>query len=179
VAIIPADELHRVIGDGRAGTLMPAFSIANGGSLTDEQVKLLAEGIKSHWKSEAPSDGSPPAYAITNDPQATPASEEHTRRLAIYQRACGGCHGPDGAGSRRSRSGPGAINAPAFLALISNQALRRIIITGRPDLGMPTYAEKRGRAIEYEPLTSAEIDDLVAVLAEWRSAGSTAVAEQH
>jgi mono/diheme cytochrome c family protein len=178
VAIIPEDELHRVIGEGRAGTLMPAFSGVNGGSLTNKQVTLLAEGIKSHWKPEAPLDYSPPAYAVTNEPQSIPALEGHTRRVAIYQRACIGCHGPDGTGSQRSRSGPGAINAPAFLALISNQALRRIIITGRPDLGMPTYAEKRGRAAEYQPLTSAEIDDLVALLAEWRSAGNT-VAEQH
>jgi len=179
VAIIPEDELHRVIGDGRAGTLMPAFATVNGGSLTDKQVKLLAEGVKSHWKSEAPLDHSPPAYAITNEPQTIPAVEEHTRRLAIYQRACAGCHGPDGSGSQGNRSGPGAINAPAFLALISNQALRRIIITGRPDLGMPTYAEKRGRTAEYEPISTAEIDDLVALLAQWRSVGSTAVAEQH
>ena len=40
------------------------------------------------------------------------------------------------AASGTARSG-GAINVPAFLALISDQALRRIIITGRPDLGMP------------------------------------------
>ncbi len=144
-----------MIRDGRAGTLMPAFSSANGGSLTDEQVKVLAEGIKSHWKSEAPIDGSPPAYAVTNEFHSIPPSEEHTRRVAIYQRACAGCHGPNGAGSAGSGAGPGAINAPAFLALISNQAIRRIIITGRPDLGMPTYLEKRGRATEYEPLTSA------------------------
>ena len=35
------------------------------------------------------------------------------------------------------------MNEPDFLALVSDQALRRIIITGRPDLGMPNY--RRGR----------------------------------
>ena len=53
---------------------------------------------------------------------------------------------------------------PAFLALISDQASRRIIITGRPDLGMPNYAETDGRPEDFQPLTSAEIDDLVALL---------------
>ncbi len=99
--------------------------------------------------------------------------------MAIFRRACAGCHGPNGAGGEGSHSRVGAINAPAFLALISDQALRRIIITGRSDLGMPTYAEKQGRSADYQSLSSAEIDDLVALLAEWRSAGNTAFAELH
>ena len=35
------------------------------------------------------------------------------------------------------------IHEPAFLALTSNQVLRRYAITGRPDLGMPSYAQAR------------------------------------
>jgi cytochrome c oxidase cbb3-type subunit 3/ubiquinol-cytochrome c reductase cytochrome c subunit len=64
------------------------------------------------------------------------------------------------------------INDRAFLALISDQALRRIIITGRPDLGMPNYAESAGRPKGYKPLTSGEIADVVALLAYWRQGGS-------
>ena len=86
-------------------------------------------------------------------------------------------------GSRKNSGGTngeggengGEINDPAFLALISDQALRRIIITGRPDLGMPTYADGDGRSAEFQPLTSAEIDDLVALLADWRSGRSRVV----
>jgi mono/diheme cytochrome c family protein len=178
-AIVPDEELLRVIRDGRTGTPMPAFARANGGSLTDVQVKLLAEGVKSHWKSEKPLDRAPPAYAITKDERSTPTAENHARRMEIYERACAGCHAPNGAGGEGSHSRVGAINAPAFLALISDQALRRLIITGRPDLGMPTYAEKRGRPADYRPLTSAEINDLVALLAEWRSAGTINLAQQH
>ena len=61
-----------------------------------------------------------------------------------------------------------AIHEPAFLALISNQALRRIIITGRSDLGMPNFAGKDGRPDDFSTLTSPQIDDLVALLAQWR-----------
>jgi cytochrome c oxidase cbb3-type subunit 3/ubiquinol-cytochrome c reductase cytochrome c subunit len=66
----------------------------------------------------------------------------------------------------------GAINNQAFLALISDQALRRTIITGRPDLGMPAYDGKAGRKPDFRALTSAEIDDLVALLRYWRQGGS-------
>jgi hypothetical protein len=68
----------------------------------------------------------------------------------------------------------GAINDPAFLSLISDQALRRIAITGRPDLApsMPDFADDNSRPPNYQPLTSREITDLVAFLASWRQGGS-------
>ena len=47
-----------------------------------------------------------------------------------------------GEGGAHGEKRIGAINDPAFLALISDQALRRYAITGRPDLGMPDYADK-------------------------------------
>jgi hypothetical protein len=50
---------------------------------------------------------------------------------------------------------------------MSDQMLRRIIITGRPDLGMPSFADDMGRT-DYKPLSSEEIDDLVSLLASWR-----------
>jgi mono/diheme cytochrome c family protein len=178
-AIIPDEELLRVIQHGRAGTPMPAFSKASGGSLTDAQVKLLAEGVKSHWSSGAPLQQTPPAYAVAKLEGLKITPEDRARRMESFQRACAGCHGPNGAGGEGSNSWVGAINAPAFLALVSDQGLRRIIITGRPDLGMPTFAEKRGRPADYQPLSSTEIDDLVALLAEWRSAGNMALAERH
>ena len=43
----------------------------------------------------------------------------------------------------------GAINAPAFLALISDQALRRIIITGRPDLGHAELRRQEGARLTF------------------------------
>ena len=99
----------------------------------------------------------PPAYAITKDKRSIPTPENHARRMEIYQHACASCHGPNSAGGEGKPLTSCAINAPAFLALISDQALRRLIITGRPDLGMPAYAEKRGRPADYRPLTSADL----------------------
>ena len=84
----------------------------------------------------------------------------------MFARACAGCPGRQGRGGDA-----GAINDPAFLALISDRALRRIVITGRPDLGMPAYDGKDGRTDGFRPLTAAEIDGLVALLASWRRRG--------
>jgi hypothetical protein len=71
-----------------------------------------------------------------------------------------------GGGEHKGR--PGAIHEPAFLALMSDKALRRVVITGRPDLGMPAYDGMAGRPADFQPLTSAQVDDLVALLASWR-----------
>jgi hypothetical protein len=78
------------------------------------------------------------------------------------------CHGDQGQGGDDA----GALKEPAFLALISDQALRRLVITGRPDLGMPAYDGTDGRGPRFRPLTSAEIDDVVALLASWRQGGT-------
>ena len=43
---------------------------------------------------------------------------------------------------------------------------------GGPTWVCPTIADKTGRPDDYQPLTSAEIVDLVAFLASWRQGGS-------
>ena len=53
--------------------------------------------------------------------------------------------------------------------MVSDEFLRRIVITGRSDLGIPAYNESKGRSDEFQPLTSKEINDVVAPLASRRS----------
>jgi mono/diheme cytochrome c family protein len=174
LALIPDDALSSVIRDGRPGTPMPAFAADRGGTLTAEQVNIIAAGVKSHWPAEkddgeessANLEGAPPYLAMHSSLQLTPGATE--LGAALFERACAECHGANGAGGDTGYASGGAINDPAFLALISDQALRRIIITGRHDLGMPNYAETDGRPDDFTPLTSEEIDELVALLASWR-----------
>src|SRR5207302_375269 len=61
-----------------------------------------------------------------------------------------------------------AINDPVFLNLNSDQVLRRYVITGRPDFGMPGFAEARPGDSHFQALSNQEIADLVALLASWR-----------
>jgi len=160
LAIIPDSELRRVITEGRAGTPMSAFARANGGALTPEQVDSLVSGIRSKWggASTQPAQ-SLPAYIAS-------ATGNASAGTAVFERTCAACHGPNGVGP--SKAGP--VNVPAFLALITDQALRRIVITGRSDLGMPDYRHVADGSPHPAALSPAEIDDVVALLASWRQA---------
>ena len=169
LAIVPDEELRRVITEGRAVTPaqkspMPAFAQDRGGPLTDAQIKVLADGLKERWgplRSEAQS--LPPYLA-----RAEAGGADKNDGARVFARACAGCHGSQGQGGHDGGREVGALNDPAFLALISDQALRRYAITGRPDLGMPAFDGQNGRPAEFRPLASADIDNLVALLASWR-----------
>jgi cytochrome c oxidase subunit 3/cytochrome o ubiquinol oxidase subunit 3 len=86
----------------------------------------------------------------------------------VFARACAACHGSHGQGIAKGSEMARTINDPVFLALISNQALRRYAITGRPDLGMPNYAKARPGNPDFVPLTDQDVADLVALLDSWR-----------
>jgi mono/diheme cytochrome c family protein len=168
LAQVPDAELQRVIAEGRPGTPMPAFAEARGGELTAEQVAILASGLKPRWGSAAAAPGGTPPYLLARArPEGTPAGDPDGG-LEVFMMACASCHGDEGRGGKSA----GAINDPNFLALISDQALRRLAITGRPDLGMPDFADPRGRPDGFQRLTSQDVTNLVALLADWRRRGS-------
>ena len=61
---------------------------------------------------------------------------------------------------RDGTGGPsgGAIVDRAYLALVSDQALRTLVIAGRPDLGHPDWRGDGRRA----PMTANQVSDVVA-----------------
>jgi mono/diheme cytochrome c family protein len=190
---IDEGELQMVLTFGRKGTPMPGFSHESGGLLTRAQIQILVHEIKGIpyrvIEPENPEEaqevvrdpeGTKPEWGIPKAPEDVPpyslAGKDLTRttkeideiRKGLFAHACSGCHGENGHGTRTGDKGVGAINDPEFLALVSNQMLRRIIITGREDLGMPRWKDRAGRGKKFEPLTSEQINDLVALLAYWR-----------
>jgi mono/diheme cytochrome c family protein len=182
LAIADNEDLVRVIRDGRLVTRdqpspMPAFGQGEGAplskgvafraTLTREQIDALAEGLKKKWGEPAPPSEIWRRYREPEKPGDAKKGQD------VFDRACSGCHGEHGEGGELDSGRKiGPINDPTFLALISNQALRRYVITGRPDLGMPSYNGKEGRGSKFEPLTSQEIADVVALLAAWRKGAS-------
>jgi|SRR6266404_2909629 len=174
LSFVTDDALRKVIAEGRTGTNMPAFSQQVGGSLTDQQIKLLMTGMRSQWS--RPNDfkdvslphysvsemvtSSSPGSAIVNDSSVNPSQAGYAQRGAVaYQTYCSSCHGANGAG------GPaGSVIDPHFLNMVSDQGLRTTVVVGRSDLGKPDWRSN----LPGHPMSPQEIDDVVAWLATHR-----------
>ena len=149
LAVVPRSRLVQVIANGVPGTLQPAFAHSAGGTLTDEQVDALVDGLLEKWggakplrPAELPSYAAPPGNAA--------------RGKTVYTAACAGCHGADG----KSGQSGGAITDASYLSLVSDQYLRTTVIAGRADLGMPDWRSYTPG----QPLTGQQISDVVAWL---------------
>ena len=132
---------------------MPAFAQNAGGMLTDQQIDALVRGIRSWATSDALRDTTPPPYTAQTpgDPQ---------RGAEVYRAYCSSCHGVEGRGGSKGSS----IVDGSFLALVSDQQLRTIVIAGRPELGAPDWRAD----VEGQPMSAQEISDVVAWLSSRR-----------
>ena len=146
LSVVPRGTLLDVISDGISATAMPGFSAAEGGTLTDDQIEILVNGIVAK-KPAKPLCPLPPYAANLGDP---------TRGAAVFNAACAPCHGKDGSGSEKA----GSVVSPAYLGLVSNQYLRTIVIAGRPDLGCPDFANRTPG----QPMADTDIADVTAWL---------------
>jgi mono/diheme cytochrome c family protein len=154
LAIVDENAVHNVVANGLRGTSMPAFAQSAGGLLTDEQINVITNGIFSRWGRKGILDGSnPPSYAAKTTGDAA-------RGEMVYGTYCASCHGSEGNGAKAS-----AISNDSFLALVSDQGLRTIVITGRPDLQAPDW---RGN-VPGKPMSDQEITNVVAWLAARRA----------
>ncbi len=156
---------------------MPGFAHEAGGPLTDDQIQALVRGIRSEWGHSAGPGGPLPKYEV-GEAISELSADRRRQAESLFARVCANCHGDEGRGIELDGRIASAINVPAFLALISDHALRRIIITGRPDLGMPNFAEGKGRGHDFQRLSTEEIHELVSLLAEWRRAGRSSPEER-
>jgi cytochrome c oxidase cbb3-type subunit 3 len=157
-ALVTKEKLQDVIAHGVPGMPMPAFAKSAGGTLTDQQIESLANGMQRTWaKPEAISGASLPSHSSTE-------AGEIQRGAVAYQTYCARCHGPEGRGG----SGGGSIVEPDYLALVSNQKLRTAVIAGRPDRGVPDWRND----VPGRPLARQEISDVVAWVASHRRSGS-------
>src|SRR5262249_39620250 len=158
LSIVNEATMRNVIVNGVRGTSMPAFAQNAGGMLTDKQIDVISSGIRSHWSRPGILDGAnPPSYAAKS-------VGDVPRGKAVYETFCESCHGPNGEGGPKGSS----ITNKSFLALVSDQALRTIVIVGRPELGAPDW---RGN-VPGKPMSNQEVTDVVAWLASHRNQNS-------
>jgi mono/diheme cytochrome c family protein len=154
LAMVDENAVHSVVANGVRGTSMPAFAQSAGGLLTDEQINVITSGIFSHWARRGILDGTnPPSYAARTTGEALHGE-------IVFGTYCASCHGSKGQGG----STASAISNDSFLALVSDQGLRTIVITGRPELGAPDWLEN----VSGKPMSAQEITDVVAWLASRR-----------
>lgn len=153
-ALVDDASLRRWISSGMPGTQMPAFAQSAGGMLTDAQIDALIAGMRRAWyRPNIFAGAAPPPYA-----QNQAGSAQHGEQ--IYQARCAGCHAPS----------PQQITSPEYLALVGDQALRTIVIAGRPDIGQPDWRHLGQSA----PLSAQEVDDLIAYLDSLRNPAAAA-----
>src|SRR4029077_14841066 len=109
--------------------------------------------IRERWGVSAPIGATPPPYEA-NVPWNAEQGEKG------YTTFCASCHGSNG------QPGPKAcyVTDAAYLSLISDQGLRTLVITGRPDFGVPDWHG----TLPGRPMTDQEISDVVAWLSSQR-----------
>jgi len=154
LAIADDAVLRKVVANGVPGTSMPAFAQSAGGMLTDKQIDVITSGIRSRWSRQGIlGQATVPAYTAKSAGDAQ-------RGEAAYRTYCESCHGPGGQGGAKGS----AITNDSFLALVSDQGLRTIVIAGRPELGAPDW---RGN-VPGKAMSDQEVTDVVAWLASRR-----------
>lgn len=122
--------------------------------LTDKQIDVITTQIRARWGRPGILNGiEAPSYA------AKSAGDAARGELA-YKTYCETCHGAEGRGGQKGS----AITDGAFLALVSDQGLRTVVIAGRPELKAPDW---RGN-MPGKPMSEQEITDVVAWLASKR-----------
>jgi len=151
-----ADEavIRKVVAKGIPGTAMPAFAESAGGMLTDQQISVITGEIRSRWNQRGILDAAnPPSYTAKS-------TGNISHGQLVYRTYCESCHGPGGHGGPKGS----AVTDDSFLALVSDQGLRTMVIVGRPELGAPDW---RGN-VRDKPMSDQEVTDVVAWLASQR-----------
>jgi cytochrome c oxidase cbb3-type subunit III len=157
-ALIDDAALRQIIASGMPGTQMPAWAQSAGGMLTDAQVDAIVTGMRREWLKPSAFEGAtPPPFAqpTGSDPKAQAANVKQGQQL--YQAHCESCH----TGHARQQ-----LTSPIYLALVSDQALRSIIIAGRPDIGQPDWRHDNGQ------LSPQDVTDIVAYLGSLRTSNT-------
>lgn len=135
------EAIRAAIYDGRPNTAMAAYARENDGPLRDNQIEDLVAFIRN-WEATAPLL-----------PTATPVIDA----ASLYGQYCAGCHGPNGEGTGDVSL---VLNSKGFLDRTDDALLYKLIVQGRPEQGMPAFANQ---------LSNAQINALVAFIRAWEA----------
>lgn len=151
-SIRPELTVRTIIANGIQGSVMPAWSQASGGPLSDEQINSLVAFILS-WQTGGVPDLAP-RPTFTPYPPITPVPEvegDPNQGAVLFGENCAVCHGPEGQGR------VGATLAKNWAGIRPDLNVRSTIANGIPTSVMPAWSQANGG-----PLTDDEIDHLTA-----------------
>jgi mono/diheme cytochrome c family protein len=132
---MPYDDLYKTIARGRFQTSMPAWSLEDGGPLSDYQISELLALIQSGDWAETGDRvvnlGLAPLIPFTTDPDPALLAEVATlpdgstlqTAITLYATNCVACHGSDGLGSGIAP----ALNDPAVREKTTDELTRTVI----------------------------------------------------
>ncbi len=159
------DELYKVIARGRFDTAMPAWSLEDGGTLSDYQIEELVALIQSgDWEetgNRVVNLGLAPLIPFTTEPDADllaavgnlPGGDILQTAITIYAAQCVACHGADGLGTGIAP----AINDPVVRAKTAEE-INRVITFGNTGTLMAGWSNV---------LTTDEISAMVTLIQRW------------
>ena len=161
-SIRPDLRVRDVIERGIPGTFMPAWGLAYGGPLTDDEIDATTFYILS-WQEGGP---------IFIFPTATPSSRlaltpppgitgDPNRGAVLYAANCAVCHGEDGEGR------VGATLAKDWPSFRPDLRVKSVIVTGIEGSVMPGWSQEHGG-----PLTDQDINDITSFILTWEGAES-------
>lgn len=161
-SIRPELTVRNVIVNGIPGSVMPAWSQANGGPLTDEDIDALVAYIL-FWQTGD-------VYELESRPTATPrpaiaavpeVEGDPNNGAVLFDANCVVCHGVEGQGR------VGATLAKDWPSIRPDLTVRNAIVRGIPGSVMPAWSQANGG-----PLTAGEIDDLTAYILSWEASSA-------
>lgn len=166
-SIRPDLTVRNIIINGIEGSPMPAWSVANGGPLSDEQIEALVAYILSWQTGGYPKN--PPVVMPSVRPVGSPPPNvegDPQNGATLYAQNCVVCHGSNGEGRIGATL---AKNWPSIRPDLTIQATIRNGISGSP---MPAWSVDNGG-----PLTNEQIADLTAYILSWQETAAVATIE--
>jgi cytochrome c oxidase cbb3-type subunit 3 len=162
-SIQPNLRIKSAISNGIPGSLMPAWSQENGGSLTDPEIDAIVEYILN-WQT-----GNFPIVPLRLEPypdftlEAPPGvSGDPNRGADLYDYNCATCHGKDGEGRI------GATLAKDWPSIRPDLRIKSTVERGIEGTAMSAWSKDFGG-----PLFDDDINDIISYIMTWSTQPSS------
>jgi mono/diheme cytochrome c family protein len=153
-SVRPDLTVKAIVASGVPGSRMPAWSEANGGPLSSEQIEAVTAYVLS-WQT-----GGADNIIIVPTPTPLPpvkplpnVAGDTTRGAVLFQQNCIMCHGEGGQGKI------GKTLAKNWSGVRPDLLIQNTINTGIPNTAMPAWSQTNGG-----PLSAQDVDDLTAYI---------------